>query len=159
MTYQDQFHDCEWLMESEGEYIGEWKNDVRHGNGSMKWKTGHVYEGGFSSDSRHNVNGRLRFPNGDQCEGFWVDNALTGEAVYTTSQDTVFKGKFIKGVPDVIGVLEKPNGDVYQGEIVDWTPHGVGKMQFSDSSVYEGEFVKGEINGEGVMHYRNGDVY
>jgi hypothetical protein len=30
---------------SEGEYVGEWKNDKKDGRGVLKLKNGHVFEG------------------------------------------------------------------------------------------------------------------
>ena len=77
MVYTDKNHCLEFLGETEGEYLGQWKDDQRHGQGTMLWPSGIRYEGRFAQDRRHHVTGKLFFQNGNVYEGGFVINKLS----------------------------------------------------------------------------------
>ena len=44
---------------------GEWRNDLRHGQGTATWVSGLCYEGGWHKD-KTNGDGKAVYPNGDK---------------------------------------------------------------------------------------------
>mmetsp|Transcript_3058 Transcript_3058/g.4721 ORF Transcript_3058/g.4721 Transcript_3058/m.4721 type:complete len:636 (+) Transcript_3058:1017-2924(+) len=159
MVYRDPQGVCEWFNEKEGEYLGFWKDDKRHGKGIMHWNEGSKYEGRFSNDKRHNVSGKMWFSNGDYFEGGWVSESMHGIGVYKTKKGLVFKGKFEKGQSESYGTLEYPDRRKYEGDLFKFVPDGKGQMWFPDGSIYLGEFSEGEIEGRGKMVFSNREAY
>mmetsp|Transcript_19640 Transcript_19640/g.36181 ORF Transcript_19640/g.36181 Transcript_19640/m.36181 type:complete len:737 (+) Transcript_19640:5078-7288(+) len=159
MNYTDLTHRCSWLPETEGEYEGEWQDDLRHGKGKMLWPSGIRYEGNFKRDRRHNVTGKIWFGNGDTYEGEWVDDLMHGRGVYSSHNGKVYRGRFKSGDFGGEGLLLFPNGEKYEGQVVSMEPEGRGKMYYNSGNRYHGDFVKGSPNGSGQMSYPNGDVY
>lgn len=79
--------------------MGEFKKDLRHGFGVMKWPLGYIYEGYYNKDCRNKVNGKLTFPNKDWYNGKWTENLMNGFGeFFSSSENVIFKGKFKKGV-------------------------------------------------------------
>lgn len=161
MTYSDPEHNCEWLPETEGEYIGEWWEDKRHGLGEMLWKKGTKYVGKFIQDHRHNVTGIVTFHNDDICEVGFVNDKMEGKCIlYKSKKKVTLKGHFFSGIFfNDEAVVEFNDGRVYQGEVFKDLPHGVGVLKCSNGDVYEGMFCEGNFEGFGKMVYINGDVY
>jgi hypothetical protein len=159
MTYNDLLHKCPWLPETEGEYEGEWQDDMRHGKGRMVWRSGVKYEGNFKRDRRNNVTGKLTLSNGDTYEGEWVDELMHGRGIFSSQNGKVYRGRFKCGDFGGEGLLMFPNGEKYEGEVVSMQPEGKGKMYYNSGNRYHGEFTRGIPNGTGQMTYPNGDVY
>jgi hypothetical protein len=97
MTYLDQEHACKAFFETEGEYVGEWSHDMRHGKGEMTWPNGVIYFGYFRHGRRHNVKGTMKFTGGDTYSGHWVNEQMHGTGTWTTSNRVVFTGEFVNG--------------------------------------------------------------
>ncbi|CAG9310596.1 unnamed protein product [Blepharisma stoltei] len=159
MTYSDPEHICSWFNETEGNYVGEWKDDFRHGSGVMTWPNGMKYEGRYIRDHRNHVTGKMTFQNGEIYDGGWVDDKMEGACTFKKQNGVIFKGQFSRGLPSDMGVLEFPDGARYEGKIEKWVPHGIGKMRSANGDIYEGDFEEGKINGVGTMIYANGDIY
>ena len=70
--------------------------------------------------------------------GEW--NFCQGE--YKTSDGSVYKGEFRKGMLNGIGTWEK-DGDFYEGDFVNWARHGKGIYQFSSGAIYVGDLERG----------------
>ena len=79
------------------QYIGEWKDDKLHGQGTYTWKEeGDQYIGEFKDGKKHGQ-GTYNFgPNskfaGDQYVGEWNDNKYHGQGTYTYSDGTSDRG-------------------------------------------------------------------
>jgi hypothetical protein len=131
--------------ENNGEYVGEWVQDKRHGRGRMTWESGLVYSGFFRDGYRHNVHGTMTFPNGDTYVGQWAANKMHGAGTLTLKEMGVaFTGEFDQGAPAGDGQLEYTAEDKrYKGSVKDFRPHGYGKMVYPDGAVYDGEFRDG----------------
>ena len=161
MHYTDLGHNCEWFPETDGVYTGEWREDKRHGIGTMVWGNGTRYTGMFYQDRRHNVTGVLAFSNGDVYEGGFVNDIMEGKCVILKAKGGIkISGVMMAGVlaNDKAGI-EFGDGRVYEGEIAREAPHGVGILRFPNGNVYEGNMNCGEIEGFGRMVYSNGEVY
>ena len=159
MTYKNPKFQCLNLTESEGVYMGKWRNDERHGFGLMHWKSGLVYEGQFIRDHRHRVQGTLALPSGERYDGEWQHGLMHGQARYQNGRGTTFTGEFVSGHPIRTGELSLPDGSYYKGEILDMQPGGKGTQTFSNGDTYIGDFQNGKRHGKGTMTYFSGVTY
>ena len=63
-------------------YYGPFVSNKREGiDGIMRYEDGTIYIGEFKNDMRHGK-GSLRFPNKDRYEGNWIEDNKDGEGVY-----------------------------------------------------------------------------
>jgi hypothetical protein len=150
------------------QYEGEWQDDVRHGEGTMRYARGDTiktewrdnarvdgegechyadgsfYSGRFKHEKRHG-RGRCDFPDGSSYDGEWHRDAMHGAGSMTLSNGDVFTGTWQMGKrKDGHGECVYDNGNKYTGEWLDGKPHGKGVLVFVDSSRYEGLFVHGD---------------
>lgn len=100
-------------------YTGQWVEGEREGNGTTSFRDGAVYTGEYRSGLEHG-RGFIRYPNGnsldaefvagkimghgvfkyasgDQREGFFRDNILDGQVIFTRSDGTTVIEKWLKG--------------------------------------------------------------
>lgn len=159
MTYRNRKSQCLNLTESEGIYLGKWRNDERHGSGLMRWRNGLTYEGQFIRDHRHKVQGTLSLPSGERYEGEWLHDLMHGQGRYHNGKGTIFTGEFVSGHPVSTGELSLPDGSFYKGEIIDMQPGGNGTQTCSNGDTYIGEFQNGKPHGKGTMTYFSGATY
>jgi hypothetical protein len=158
MIYTDRDAVLEFLGETEGEYVGQWKADQRHGNGVMIWPNGIIYDGRWANNKRHHVTGKLIYPNGNVYEGGWVEEKMQGVGTLTIPFSLKFTSRYISGNPEQSGILEY-DGHTYEGECVDMKPHGRGKLRLKSGDVYEGDMKYGNMTGLGKILYLNGGWY
>lgn len=59
-------------------YLGEFKNDERHGNGEMRWIDESTYIGEWSKGKRHGW-GTMKKPEGALLTGVFVRNDFMGK--------------------------------------------------------------------------------
>uniref|UniRef100_T1ITY5 MORN repeat-containing protein 3 n=1 Tax=Strigamia maritima TaxID=126957 RepID=T1ITY5_STRMM len=119
------------------EYRGEWKDNLKHGNGHYKWKnSGAIYEGTWENNKKNGF-GVLSVPAKDQYlrkyVGHWKDNKFHG-----------------------YGTLSYTRDEYYEGEFLDSSRHGWGKMHWANGDVYEGEWQNDKRHGRGMLDIANG---
>ena len=95
------------------EYIGEWQNNVPHGQGIYSYKNKNKYVGQFKNSMKYGQ-GIFTWANGDKYIGEFKDK-LNGEGSYTWS-----------------------GGDKYVGEYKDGNQHGQGKYTYANGTIKEG---------------------
>ena len=83
-------------------YIGEFKNDVRHGLGTFtnngKLTKGTVYVGEFKNDLYHGF-GKITFPEGQGFEGTFVNNEMNGQITMLYPDGSKRIVEFLNGKP------------------------------------------------------------
>ena len=68
------YHNCFGTHSIEGnKYVGEYKDDKRHGKGTSTWANGDRYVGEFKDDKRHGK-GTYTWANGTVKSGIWADD-------------------------------------------------------------------------------------
>ncbi len=108
---------------SSGEnYIGEWKNDKRNGQGTNIWANGKKYV------------------------GEWLNNKVHGYGEMSIPDGTVYKGDFRNDIPNGIGIYIWKNGLTYEGEVKNGKMHGHGSLTSKDGKKYVGNFKNGKID-------------
>ena len=77
-----EFHNCFGSFTTEsGKYIGEWKDNQRHGQGKTTLANGEKYEGEWKGDERHGL-GTSTFPSGDKYVGEFKNDKKHGRGFY-----------------------------------------------------------------------------
>ena len=121
--------DSEWAGDT---YIGEWKDDKRHGQGTYTWVDGEKYVGEYKDNKRHGQ-GTYIWANGSKYVGEYKDDKRHGQGTY-------------------IWV----NGDKYVGEYKEDAKHGQGTYTFANGAKYVGEYKEDAMHGQGTYTYANG---
>ena len=78
------------------QYIGDFRNDKRHGRGSYSYKTGDTYTGGFDDDKKEG-HGTIIFSNGDKFIGTFLKGKRHGLGTYIWNNGSKFVGWFKNG--------------------------------------------------------------
>lgn len=80
------------IWSNENIYEGEWKNNLRHGQGVFRTKYGDFYEGEYYNGQRNGF-GTYYFRNGDFYTGDWKDGKRSGfGTVLSAAGDTLVHG-------------------------------------------------------------------
>ena len=105
---------------SGNKYVGEWKDDKKHGQGTFTWTDGDQYVGAFKDDMYHGL-GTSTYANGDRYVGAFKDDKRHGQGTYTYA-----------------------NGDQYVGEWKDGKKHGQGTYTYANGERLVGFFMNDE---------------
>ena len=63
-------------------YVGEWKDDKTHGQGTEIWANGEKYVGEYKNDKRHGQ-GTFTWKNGNKYIGEYKNDKRHGQGTYT----------------------------------------------------------------------------
>lgn len=116
-------------------FLGHFKNNVRHGTGSLRGASGKQFYGSF------------------------VDGVREGWGMLWRPRGEHYVGEFHGGLISGIGRLTCANGDVYQGEFVDNLPHGIGRFVKANGDCYLGDIRQGVAHGRGILSFSRGEIY
>ena len=149
-----------WL--SGHKYEGEFKNGWRHGQGTYTWSDGTKYEGEFKKNLRHGLGKLISDQNIYKNEGFWkkdVQNKGTFSIYFPTGEKHVYKYK--NGVCDnklnTLYITDISDElQAYVGEIKFEKPEGLGYVRTEDA-FFAGKWSKGKKHGPGILLLSNGN--
>lgn len=116
-----------YVLQDGSVYEGTWREGMMHGRGVFNWSDGSVYEGEWKDGRRHGA-GVLRASDGFSYDGMWVQNAMEGR-----------------------GTAVYPNGQTYNGLFSNGKREGRGTIYFTNGAVYEGRFRDDKVDGQGTM--------
>ncbi|MDC1375862.1 hypothetical protein N8311_02050, partial [bacterium] len=141
---------------SYGKYRGYFKNDLKHGQGTLYYQSGNNYEGQWKNDKK-NGQGTLYFKNGNKYEGQWKNELYSGDGVYTWKMAGNLTGKFYNDEPSYGTELYagKWAGDKYIGNFKNWKRDGQGTYYFKNGNKYEGQWKNGKKHGSGILTSKN----
>ena len=114
-------------------YVGGFKNNTLHGQGSYTLPNGEKYVGEFK-DGEPKV-GTWTQPNGEKYVGEFKDGQRNGRGAWT-----------------------HPNGEKYVGEFKDSKPSGQGTYSFADGRRYVHQWKDGMPEGIGIRYKADGSV-
>ncbi len=109
------------------QYVGEWKDDKRHGQGTYTFANGDQYVGEFKEGLI--IKGTLTYGNND----FFPDG-------------TVYDGEFsdiYEWMPDGEGTFTYIDGSIYSGEVWVEVRHGKGILTLPNGEIKDGYFRSG----------------
>jgi hypothetical protein len=140
-------------------YIGEMKNNKMDGygvlnvSGTGKGLSGYRYEGNWKNNLKHGE-GIMTYSDGSYVKGTYVENQLHGFAVKVIKDQYTYYGEYEKG-RETIGYMRWVNGTKYVGEwkrgyegkYKRFDMQGLGILTSSDGKILVGEFKDGEAEG------------
>jgi len=110
-----------------GTYVGNWKDNLRHGQGTYKWTNGDVYKGIWENDKRHGLG-----------EYKWHDGS-------------VYKGNYSHGIRSGYGLYYYTNGSIYEGTWQNNLKHGIANFYYKTSVNIGGRYINNEyVGGTGI---------
>ena len=114
---------------SGNKYVGEWRNNKKHGQGTQTWGSGskwagHKYVGQFKNNQMHGQ-GTYTYSNGDKYVGDYKNGKTHGQGTITWSEGS------------------KWAGDKHVGEFKDNKRHGQGTYTYANGSIKEGVWEYG----------------
>lgn len=128
-------------------YVGEFKDDIFNGEGTMTFKSGASYVGNWSNGKR-NGRGRYSAPSGETYDGDWLEDQKAGRGEHVLAKTNNpsalirYVGDFRENAPNGRGTLTWGNGAEYVGEVQDARAHGHGELRRPDGSFVKGQFDK-----------------
>jgi len=116
-------------------YNGEFKDDLREGNGKVVAKDGsHYYVGD------------------------WVNNKMDGNGIYYSSKLGTYKGRFHDNNFEGKGNLVDLENNVYDGMFHKSQKKGKGELKMNNGNIYVGEFKNDKFNGKGILKDSKGNI-
>ncbi|XP_074821383.1 radial spoke head 10 homolog B-like isoform X8 [Natator depressus] len=136
-------------------YEGDWVNNIRAGWGIRCYKSGNIYEGQWEENVRQGE-GRMRWLTTNQeYTGQWVNGIQHGYGTHTWFLKRIpgsqyplrneYVGDFVNGDRHGRGRFFYASGAMYDGEWVCNKKHGLGRFVFKNGRIFEGEFINDKI--------------
>ncbi|XP_077614705.1 radial spoke head 10 homolog B-like [Crocuta crocuta] len=131
-------------------YEGDWVYNIKSGWGIRCYKSGNIYEGQWENNMRHGE-GRMRWLTAnEEYTGQWEKGIQNGFGTHTwflkripNSQYPLrneYIGEFVNGERHGHGKFYYASGAMYEGEWVSNKKHGMGRLTFKNGRVYDGAF-------------------
>ena len=131
----------------ESKYVGEWKDDMPNGKGTITYTEGTKYEGEWQDNKWHGQ-GIYSFPDGSKYEGEYKNNKQEGQGTATFEDGSKYEGKWKDNMQNGQGTYTFADGSKYVGERKDSKMHGQGTYTFADGIVKKGMWVNGTAEWE-----------
>ena len=103
------------------EYVGEWRDGKRRGQGTSTYANGDKYVGEYRNDKFH------------------------GQGTYTFASGSKYVGEYRRGKRRGQGTYTHANGEIYVGEYRNVKFHGQGTYTHADGRVLEGSWKNNEL--------------
>ena len=143
------------------EYVGEFRNDLRHGRGRLSNSDGGKYVGEFGQD-KLNGQGVYTWSDGRRFVGEFKDG-WNVKGVMTWPSGMVYSGAYKEGIPDGHGILTRSDGIKYNGNFKDGTRHGLGSETYVSNGDYPeryiGKWKDNQKHGQGTYFWPDGSKY
>lgn len=170
------------IEQDEFSYEGEWKNRHRDGLGVLVWKGvakfirqfiedrvsgfGHLFHDdgaeyiGYWNEFQAHGLGIYRIKKVISYEGWWLnDSRQSGFGIEKWPRNTWFKGNYLDGNKEGIGILNIEDKGTYEGEMKNGNINGIGKFTFKDGRKYEGQFKNNKLEGYGILNWPDGKLF
>lgn len=124
-----------------GVYVGEFKNGLPHGKGTMDYGEGEKFTGNFLQ-GRENGVGLLWHKDGSCHEVDYVNGSISRKAnILTVGTNPAVEGCVTGNCYTGYGELKFPGGNIYKGEFKNGQRQGRGAFFFASGNIFEGQFV------------------
>ena len=118
--------------------------------GERTWPDGARYVGEFRGDLR-NGQGTYVLPNGDRYVGEWRDGKFHGQGTFTSADGRRYTGEWRDDKRHGQGTWTHPNGERYVGEWRDDKRHGRGTLTIPTGERFAGEFREDRLEGPATV--------
>ena len=127
--------------EEDGDYEGEIKNGIPHGQGTYMWSDGSIYEGEFKEGEKHGQ-GTQTYPNRSiKYEGEFKNDGYHGKGTFTFPDGQKYVGEWKNGKYHGQGTYTSQNGTKGKGEFKDNTPWNI--SLYGKYGNFTGKYVNG----------------
>jgi hypothetical protein len=141
---------CFW--DDDESYEGQWKDDMMHGQGTLKIKAG-IFQGMFVKHQMHGP-GRFDAADGTTYIGDFADNHFEGPGVIAYSERCIYSGEFHAGKRHGKGTMVFENDDKYEGEWANGVREGKGVYTaHMMKEIYFGGFRNNRRHGDGMLFF------
>ncbi|XP_060765635.1 MORN repeat-containing protein 3 [Neoarius graeffei] len=148
------------------QYTGEWRDNMRHGEGTQVWKrAGALYKGEWKQNVRegYGILSKLQPSTNENVKvysGTWRNDKKEGFGTRFYSLSARYEGEWVENERSGWGRMNYENGDVYEGEWLKDKPHGQGVLWLVNETRYEGSWKDGKKHGYGRFFYTDrGQLY
>lgn len=139
-------------------YNGQWIEGKKNGFGMFKDKYG-LYAGNWKDDMR-NGDGKIFLNNGKTFEGKFLNNKKEGEGTWYYTNGDKFVGKFKDGLKNGYGIDFLSEGHEIRGNHVNNLRVGKTEVHLNDGAIVQWVYDKGNtIDGEGYIKTSNGKLF
>ena len=145
-------------------YTGEWRYNLRHGQGEMIWNSdGSRFEGLWHMDQR--LKGTFTMGSNSTGSGAtsyigeFRDNLFHGRGKLVLTDGVIYEGVFEQGSCVKFGKLLYKDGSLYFGEMKDFKRNGAGIYLKLSGERIEGQFQNDVPIGVGHVFYPDGNYY
>jgi len=116
-SYLDFFDDCygSHEMDNGSIYVGEWQNDLQHGQGSTTFPDGSKYVGEYKNGQK-NGQGTFTWIEDGEYVGEFKDDKMHGQGTYTHKNGFIERGYYLNDeyVPEICeGMGLRKGSDAY----------------------------------------------
>lgn len=161
--FKDQKPTLETIIYPNGDkYVGEIKNGLRHGKGTITVANGetteaHWVEGRVVLKKKRDRQGALTDTSDDNIEN--VNLSIQSPQKTGMTPIAISKKNVKNWFSSSIGILHDTSGGIYYGTVESNEKQGFGYMLFENGNQYLGNWEKGQISGNGTFIYPNGDTF
>nr|XP_042124073.1 MORN repeat-containing protein 3 isoform X1 [Peromyscus maniculatus bairdii] len=121
-------------------YVGEWKDNLKHGKGTQVWKkSGAIYEGDWKFGKRDGY-GTLSRPDPETGKyrrvysGWWKGDKKSGYGIQFFGSKDYYEGEWCGNQRSGWGRMYYPDGNIYEGQWQNDKPEGEGMLRLSRGS-------------------------
>lgn len=129
-----------------------------HGRGILKYANGDQYEGEFV-DGKKEGKGKWTDRENNTYEGDWVKDKKHGHGVYKTVEGFIFEGEFANNKREGKGTIITPEKTKYVCSFKDDEEVGEVEFFFANGDHALGYIKDGYLCQNGRYEFKNGDVY
>lgn len=143
-------------------YTGYYCLDKMHVKGAITYRSGDVFEGEIKNDLPHGQ-GTLRKQNGNRLTGVWDNSYLSDDLPVEIKYNdgSCYSGYTLKNVPSGRGTMTYTDGSVYTGQFENGHRQGIGKIILENEEgvqySYEGGWQSDEKKGDNCKEYVEGE--
>lgn len=147
----DELKKCRQVKKyTNGLYVGELKDNKRHGKGRMMSANGDIRICNWKDDKCHGQ-GTLMYYSGSVFTGEWKNGKLHGQGTHTWPDGGKYVGNYQDNKRHGQGICTWPDGEKYVGGYQHGKRHGQGTSTLLDGTRYVGGYKDGKIYGNGVI--------
>lgn len=147
-------------------YVGEWKDNLKHGKGTQVWKkSGATYEGDWKFGKRDGY-GTLSHPDPETGKyrrvysGWWKGDKKSGYGIQFYGPKDYYEGEWCRNQRSGWGRKYYRDGNIYEGQWRNDKPEGEGMLRLKNGNRYEGSWERGMKNGHGrFFHLDHGQLF
>lgn len=142
----------------EGQYVGDVKDGVPHGRGTLTYHPGmelKKYEGQWEKGKFHG-RGVLKYSNERRYEGQWENGLRHGKGIEFYANGAKYEGDFFHDKKQGKGKMRYADGDTYDGGWENNKFHGQGTHKQTDGTTFSGEWFNDQLHGQGYRSFPSG---